>query len=254
MNTTQLAARTMAALVEAETALTAALRDEARTAGIATRSAARAKTARTAAATARRELAKAERTGKGVKVAARKADGRTAKAAALTETAREAKTIATAARRAARAAARRLDRIALRAATAATRTVAKIAARFGETSLTSTPEPDRTLAADQLPAVEEIETHAARYDDLDQQVKELSKIADAEKKWLRQLPVGIYGGVVITRTPGRSILDGDQVALDYVSQGLTPPRKASRMTFKVDATALRPVADLSAAVEAPAAA
>ncbi|MDX2922792.1 hypothetical protein [Streptomyces sp. NE06-03C] len=254
MNTTQLAARTMAALVQAETALAAARREEARTAGIATRSAARAKTARAAAATARRDLAKAERTGKGVKAAARKADGRTLKAAALTETAREAKTIATAARRTARAAARRLDRIALRAAAAATRTVAKIAQRMGETSLTSAPADDRTLSADELPAVEEIETHAARYDDLDQRAKELSKLADAEKKWLRQLPVGIYGGVVITRTPGRSVLDGDQVALDYVGQGLTPPRKATRTTFKVDATALRaPLVDVSDLVEAPAA-
>ncbi|MEV3895345.1 hypothetical protein [Streptomyces anulatus] len=247
MNTAKVAARTMAALVEAETALTAARREEARTAGIATRAATRAKAARTEAATARRELAKVERTGGKVGPVARKAHKRIVKADALTATARDAKATATAARRAARAAARRADRIALRAAAAATRTVAKIAARMGETSLTSAPSEDRTLPADQLPAVEEIETHAARYDDLDQQVKELSKVADAEKRWLRQLPVGIYGGVVITRTPGRSILDGDQVALDYIEQGLVPPRKASRKTFKVDATALRLLVDVPAA-------
>ncbi|MFC8723716.1 hypothetical protein [Streptomyces bacillaris] len=248
--TTKVAARTMAALVEAETALTAARREEARTAGIATRAAARAKTARTAAATARRDLAKAERTGKGVKAAARKAETRTAKAEQLTATARDAKATATAARRAARTAARRADHIALRAATAATRTVAKIAQRMSETSLTPAPADDRTLSADQLPAVEEIEAHGARFDDYDQRAKDLAKLADAERKWLRQLPVGIYGGVVITRTPGRSILDGDQVALDYVAQGLTPPRKATRTTFKVDATALRtPAVDISDAVE-----
>ncbi|WP_284576743.1 hypothetical protein [Streptomyces sp. 2P-4] len=249
--TTQVAARTMAALVEAETALTAARREEARTAGIATRAAARAKLARTDAVTARRELAKIERTGgKGLKVAARKAETRAAKAEQLAETARDAKATATAARRAARAAARRLDRIALRAAAAATRTVAKIATRLGETALTSAPAEDKVLTADEMPAVEEIEAHGARFDDLDQRAKELAKLADAEKKWLRQLPVGIYGRVVITRTPGRSVLDGDQIALDYVAQGLTPPRKATRTTFKVDATALRaPAAD-----EAPAAA
>ncbi|MFZ4266569.1 hypothetical protein [Streptomyces arboris] len=233
MNTTQLAARTMAALVEAETALTAARREEARTAGIATRSAARAKVARTAAATARRDLVKAERTGKGVKVATRKADGRTAKAAALTETAREAKAIATAARRAARAAARRLDRLSIKAARAAARTVGKIAERLGRTALTPPPADDRTLTVEELPAVEEIEEHADRFAELDAKAKQYGKAAEVEKKWLRQLPMGTFGRVTVARTPSGSVLDGDQVALHYADQGLIPPRKARRDTFKV---------------------
>ncbi|MEH0402892.1 hypothetical protein ACFY7V_03635 [[Kitasatospora] papulosa] len=243
-NTTKVAARLMAQLLDAEGALTAARREEARTAGMATRAAARAKAARTAAATARRDLAKVEATavatnGKGLLAATRKADTRTAKAEQLTATAREAKTTATLARRAARAAARRVDRLGRRAAVAASRSVEKIAARLGETTLTPAAEADRTLTADELPAVEEIETHAARYADFDQRAKDLAKLADAEKVWLRTLPVGIYGGVVITRTPGRSVLDGTQVALDYTNRfGQLPPRKATRMTFKVDASAL----------------
>lgn len=238
--TTKRTARLMAQLLDAETALTEARCDEARTAGKATRAAARAKTARTAAATARRDLVKVEATGsKGLAAATRKAENRTAKAEELAETAREAKATATTARRAARAAARRVDRIGRRAAVAAARSVEKIAARLGETTLTPAAEADRTLAADELPAVEEIEAHAARHANFDQRAKDLAKAADAEKAWLRTLPTGIYGGVVITRTPGRSILDGTQVALDYTNLlGQLPPRKATRTTFKVDASAL----------------
>lgn len=242
--TTTVAARTMAKLVEAETTLTAARREEARTAGMATRATDRAKKARAIAAAARRELAKVEAAalangGKGLLTATRKADTRTAKAEQLTETAREARATATVARRAARSAARRVDTLGRRAAIAASRSVEKIAARLGETSLTPAPEADRTLAADELPGVEEIETHAARFADFDQRAKDLGKLADAEKTWLRTLPVGIYGRVVITRTPGRSVLDGTQVALDYTNRfGQLPPRKATRTTFKVDASAL----------------
>ncbi|WP_405759485.1 hypothetical protein OG234_13385 [Streptomyces sp. NBC_01420] len=239
-NTTKVTARLMTQLLAAETALTTARREEARTAGKATRAAARAKTARTAAATARRDLAKIQATaGKGLAAATRKAETRTAKAEELTETAREAKATAAAARRTARAAARRVDRLGRRAAIAAARSVEKIAARLGETSLTPAAEDDRTLTADELPPVAEIEAHAARHADLDKRAKDLAKAADAEKTWLRTLPVGIYGGVVITRTPGRSVLDGTQVALDYTNLlGQLPPRKATRTTFKVDASAL----------------
>ncbi|MFJ8852347.1 hypothetical protein [Streptomyces sp. NPDC102437] len=241
--TTAATARIMARLVEAEDVLTAARREEARAAGMATRAAARAKAARTVAAMARRELAKVEAAaltngGKGLLAATRKADTRTRKAEELTAAAGEAKATATIARRAARTAARRVERIARRAALAATRSVEKIAATLGETSLTPAPEADRVLDAAELPAVEEIETHAARYAELDRQAKDTAKLADAEKVWLRQLPNGQYGGVVITRTPGRSVLDGAQVALHYTDLGKVPPRKNTRATFKCDATAL----------------
>lgn len=242
-SSTVTAARTMARLVEAEDARTAARREEARTAGVATRAAARAKAARTVAATARRELAKVEAAaltngGKGLLAATRKADTRTRKAKELTAAAREAKATATIARRAARTADRRVERIARRAALAAARSVEKIAAALGESSLTPAPETDRVLDAAELPTVEEIETHAARHAELDRQAKSLTKSAEAEKQWLRQLPSGTYGRVAITRTPGRSVLDGAQVALDYTARGAVPPRKATRTTFKCDATAL----------------
>lgn len=252
-NTTKVTARLMAQLLNAEDALTTARREEARTAGMATRATARAKAARTVAATARRALAKVEAAaatngGKGLLAATRKAATRTAKAEQLTETAREAKATATIARRAARAAARRVDRLGRRAAIAASRSVETIAHRLGETTLTPAAETDPILSTDELPPVEEIETHGARFDDYDQRAKDLAKLAEAERKWLRTLPVGTYGGVVITRTPGRSILDGTQVALDYTTRGLMPPRKAARMTFKVDASALRvDVAELATA-------
>ncbi|MFE4329659.1 hypothetical protein ACFRQM_09405 [Streptomyces sp. NPDC056831] len=233
MDATKKTAHLMARLVEAETTLRDTRREEARTECAATRAIARVQTARTDAATARRDLCTAERTGKGLAAATRRLATRTIKLDTLTAAAREAKATATAARRAARTAARRLDTLGRRAALAATRTVATIAHRLGEASLTPAPTAGRTLAATELPAAEEIQTHADRFTDLDQQAKTLAKQADAEKTWLRALPVGIYGRVVITRTPGGSVLDSDQVALDYTARGEVAPRKARRDTFKV---------------------
>lgn len=236
--TTTTAARTLARLVEVEDTLTAARRDEARAAGVAERAATRVVKARTARNDARRALRAAERTGKGIKAAARRLTTRETRLTELTETARTRKGEATAARRARRTAERRVERIARRAALAATRSVEKIAAALGETALTPAPETDPILPADEIPAVEVIEAHAARHAELDSQAKGAARLADAEKKWLRQLPNGTYGRVVINRTPGRSILDGAAVALAYTARGEVPPRKATRTTFKCDATAL----------------
>ncbi|MXM69187.1 hypothetical protein GR925_38815, partial [Streptomyces sp. HUCO-GS316] len=154
-----------------------------------------------------------------------------------------ARTDATAARRAARTADRRLDRLSLRTARAASRTVGKIAERLGRTSLAAAPAADRVLPAEELPAVEEIEAHADRFKELDRKAKDTAKLAEAEKTWLRQLPVGAYGRVTVARTPGGSVIDGDQIALDYLDAGLgVPPRKARRDTFKVAVTAADAVA------------
>ncbi|WP_413808152.1 hypothetical protein [Streptomyces sp. OE57] len=249
--TTATAARTMARLVEAEDVLTAARREEARAAGVAERATARVIKARTLRTEARKALRAAERSGKGIAAAARRLATREARVLELDETARTARAEATTARRARRAAERRVERISRRAALAATRSVEKITAALGETSLAPAPETDRLLAADELPTLAEIETHAARYTELDRQAKDLAKLADAEKTWLRRLPNGTYGRVVINRTPGRSVLDGAQVALDYTDRGEVPPRKATRTTFKCDATAL--LADLATANEEAAA-
>ncbi|MFH8577160.1 hypothetical protein [Streptomyces zaomyceticus] len=245
MNTTAKTAQMMARLAEAETTAKVAGREETRTAGRADRAAARLTTARAATATARRELRTATRTGKGLAAAERRVERLTARCATLATAAQDANAEATTARRAARTATRRLDTLARRAARSAARTVEKIAHRLGETSLTPAAETDRILAAEELPAAEEIEATAAAYDDLDQRAKNLAKQADAMKTWLRALPVGTYGRVVITRTPGRSVLDSAQIALDYAARGQMPPRKATRTTFKCDATALR--ADLAPA-------
>jgi hypothetical protein len=248
--TTATAARNLARLVDAEDVLTAARREEARAAGVAERAAARVLKARTLRTEARQALRAAERTGKGTASAARRLATREARLAELVETARTRKAEASAARRARRSAERRVERIARRAALAATRSVEKIAAALGETALTPAPDTDRLLDAAEIPAVEEIETHAARYAELDRQAKDLAKLADAEKSWLRQLPNGTYGRVVINRTPGRSVLDGAAVALAYTARGEVPPRKATRTTFKCDATALL---EALAAEQAPAA-
>ncbi|MEH0410938.1 hypothetical protein [Streptomyces scabiei] len=248
--TTATAARNLARLVDAEDVLTAARREEARAAGVAERAAARVLKARTLRTEARQALRTAERTGKGTASAARRLATREARLTELVETARTRKAEAAATRRARRSAERRVERIARRAALAATRSVEKIAAALGDTALTPAPDTDRLLDAAEIPAVEEIETHAARYAELDRQAKDLAKLADAEKSWLRQLPNGTYGRVVINRTPGRSVLDGAAVALAYTARGEVPPRKATRTTFKCDATALL---EALAAEQAPAA-
>ncbi|MFJ4627141.1 hypothetical protein [Streptomyces sp. NPDC088847] len=246
-NTTAKAAKLLVLLVEAEALVAETRKAETRTAKAAERAAARVHKQRAVHAEAGKEFNKAERAGKGVVAAARKATRQWEKLKSLQDAAKAAKVEATVARRAARAATRRLDRLSLRAGIAAARTVEKISQRLGETSLTPVAETDAILAADEIPTVEEIELHASRYATLDRQAKDTAKAADAEKAWLRTLPVGMYGRVVITRTPGRSVLDGTQVALDYTARGLTAPRKATRTTFKCDATTL--LADLADVVE-----
>lgn len=236
--TTATAARTLAALVDAEDVLTATRREEARAAGVAERAAARVLKARTARNDARKALRAAERAGKGIAAATRRLATREARLLELVETARTRKAEATTARRARRTAERRVERISARAALAAARSVEKITARLGEAVITPAPETDPVLAADELPTVEVIEAHAARHASLDRQAKDLAKLAEAERTWLRQLPNGAYGRVVIMRNPGRSVLDGTRVALDYTARGEVPPRKATRTTFKCDATAL----------------
>ncbi|MGV2914582.1 hypothetical protein [Streptomyces alfalfae] len=232
------AARILARLVKAEDALTAARREEARTAGVAKRAAARVTKARASRAEARKALRTAEDTGKGIAAATRRLAAREARLTELTETARTRKAEATAARRARRSAERTVERTSRRAALAATRSVQKIAAALGDAVLTPAPDTDPVLDADDLPAVEVIEAHAARHAEIDRQAKDLTKLAEAERAWLRQLPNGTYGRVVIMRAPGRSVLDGAAVALDYTARGAVPPRKSTRTTFKCDATAL----------------
>jgi hypothetical protein len=247
-NTTAKAAKLLDLLVAAEAETAAARKAEARTAKAAERAAARVHRQRAVYAEASREFNKAERAAKhfvtpAVKAAARKATRQLDKLNGLKETAKAAKAEATAARRAARTAQRRMDRLSLRAAIAAGRAVEKIGQRLGENTLTPATETDRTLPVEELPTVEEIELHAARYAVADRKAKDAARTADAEKKWLRALPVGTYGRVVITRTPGGSILDGTQVALDYAARGEVAPRKARKDTFKADASAL--LADLA---------
>jgi hypothetical protein len=242
-STTAAAAKLLTKLVTAEDALRAARAKEARTARAAERAAARVAKARTAKKDADKARAAAERDGKRIAAATARAERAAVKLDQLRAAAADARQQATEARRAARAAARRLDTLSRRAATAAATAVGDIAHRLGEQSLTATAPEDRTLPAEELPAVEEIEKHADRFADLDAQAKAYAKAADAEKKWLRQLPVGTYGRAVVTRTAGRSILDGDQVALDYLNLlGTLPPRKGSRSTFKVAVAAAEPAA------------
>lgn len=234
-------AKLMAALVEADEVLTAARRDEARARRVADGAARRVKVARARLAEGRRKLRAAEKAGRGVATAARSVAARAARLDELTAAARAAKDEQAAARRVTRSAERAYNRIARRAALAAARTVEKIARRIGESRLATAPAEDKVLAADELPPVEEIEEHAARFVDLNERANAFSKAAAAEKTWLRRLPVGIYGRVVVTRTRGRSILDGQQIELDYLTRfGTTAPRKLSRSTFKVDASDLKP--------------
>lgn len=232
MTSTAATAKLMTALVTAEETLRTARAEEGRTARAAERAAARVTKARAAHKEAGKNLAAAERTGKRVVSATARAARAAAKLEELRAAAAVAKQEATEARRAARAAARRVDALSRRAAAAAARTVGEIAHRIGPVA--PAPEAERTLPEDQLPAVEEIQEHADRFADLDAQAKQYAKAAEVERRWLRQLPDGAYGRVTLARTAGRSILDGDQVALDYLHLlNALPPRKASRPAFKV---------------------
>ncbi|MEV0016652.1 hypothetical protein [Streptomyces tendae] len=234
MNATAKTAQLTARLVDAEAALKTLRRDETRTAKAAARATARAKTARAKTAEARKLLRAAERTGKGVAAATRRLHARMIKMGTLEQAARVARFEARQAARTAATAQRKLDRLALRTATTATRMVGDVAQRLGERVAAPAPEQDKTLPVEELPAVEDIETHADRFKALDKQAKDLAKQADAERKWLRRLPVGAYGRVTVTRTNSGTALDGDQIAVDYLDAGLgVVPRKQKKDTFKV---------------------
>ncbi|MFD5570419.1 hypothetical protein [Streptomyces cadmiisoli] len=234
MNTTAKAAQQITRLVEAQDTLTAGRRQEAKTAKAAQRATTRAKAARAKVTEARTELRKVERAGKGVAAATRRLHTRLEKAVILEQAARVARYEARQAARAAATAARRLDRLALHAAATATRMVGEVAQRLGERAATPAPEQDKTLPVEELPTVTEIEAHAERFKALDADAKATAKQADAEKKWLRRLPVGQYGRVTITRTNGGTVIDADQVAVAYLDAGLgVPPRKGRKDTFKV---------------------
>lgn len=202
------------------------------------RAVARVEAGRVRRAEAVKELRAARRAGKRVGVAERKVANREAKIVDLVEAARTAKKLVTTRRREMMTARRRWDRLSLKAATAASRAVGEIAERLGKTTLAKAPAADPVLPAEQLPAVEEVEARADEFATLDAEAKSSAKQAEAVKKWLRQLPAGVYGRVTVTRTPGGTVIDGDQVAIDYLDNGLgVPPRKGRKDTFKVLVTA-----------------
>jgi hypothetical protein len=249
MNSTAKTAELLNLTVEAEAALAGAQREQGKADRKADRAALKVAVQRGRRNDAVKALRAAQRAGKGVNAAARRVEIQDRQVATRIEEARDAKAAARDARRAVRTAERRLNRISLRAATAGARTVGRIAERLGKTSLAKTPAADITLSAEELPAVDEIEQRADEFAALDADAKAKAKQADALKKWLRQLPVGAYGRVTIARTPGGTVIDGDQVAIDYLDAGLgAPPRKGRKDTFKVlVAAALTPaVVDVTA--------
>lgn len=238
MNSTAKTAELLNMTVEAEAVLVAAQREQKKADRKVERTTLKVADQRTRRSEAVKGLRAAERVGKGINAAARRVAVQDRQVDTRIEEAREAKDAARDARRAARAAERRLNRISLKAATAGARTVGKLADRLGRTSLAKTPAADVILPADQMPAVEEIETRADEFAALDAEAKQTAKAAEAVKKWLRQLPVGTYGRAVIARTPGGTVLDGDAVAIAFLDNGLgAPPRKGRKDTFKVLVTA-----------------
>lgn len=234
MNSTAKTAELLNLTVEAEAVLAAAQREQNKADRRAERAALKVAAQRGRRNEAVKGLRAAQRAGKSVNAAARRVEIQNRQVDTRIEEAREAKAAARDARREVRAAERRLNRISLRAATLGARTVGRIAERLGKTSLAKVPAADVTLPADELPAVDEVEKRADEFAALDAEAKAKAKQADALKKWLRQLPVGTFGRVTITRTPGGTVIDGDQVAIQYLDAGLgAPPRKGRKDTFKV---------------------
>lgn len=243
MNSTAKTAELLNMTVEAEAVLVAAQREQEKADRKAQRAMLKVTDQRARRSEAVKALRAAERAGKGINAAARRVAVQDRQVETRIQEAREAKDAARDARRAARAAERHLNRISLRAATAGARAIGRIAERLGKASLAKAPKADVTLAVESLPAVEEIEARADEYAALDTQAKTLTKSANALKTWLRQLPVGTYGRVTVTRTPGGTVIDTDQTAVDYLDAGLgVPPRKPRKDTFKV-AVAAAPAAE-----------
>lgn len=113
-------------------------------------------------------------------------------------------------------------------------------------------DPADILAADELPAVETIETAAREYERAADQARRADRGKRAAKKVLDKLPAGIYGGWKVFRTPSsRQTPDLAEITRIFKANGLGPvPMKPCAPSLKVERVESVPAVDELAALAA----
>lgn len=105
------------------------------------------------------------------------------------------------------------------------------------------PDPAGLYEADELPAVETIETAAREYERAADQARRADRGKRAAKKVLDKLPAGIYGTYRVFRTPSsRQTPDLAAITATYKRLGLGPvPMKPCAPSLKVELLDAAPV-------------
>lgn len=106
-------------------------------------------------------------------------------------------------------------------------------------------DPAGLYEADEIPAVETIETAAREYERAADQARRADRGKRAAKKVLDKLPAGVYGTWRVFRTPSsRQTPDLAAITAIFKANGLGPvPMKACAPSLKVELVEVAPVAD-----------
>lgn len=99
------------------------------------------------------------------------------------------------------------------------------------------PDPAGLYEADEIPAVETIESAAREYERAADQARRADRGKRAAKKVLDRLPSGVYGSWRVFRTPSsRQTPDLAEITRIFKAHGLGPvPMKACAASLKVEA-------------------
>lgn len=103
-------------------------------------------------------------------------------------------------------------------------------------TIVEAPDPAGLYEADEIPAVETIETAAREYERAADQARRADRSKRASKKILDRLPAGVYGMYRVFRTPSsRQTPDLAEITRIFKANGLGPvPMKACAPSLKVE--------------------
>lgn len=126
-----------------------------------------------------------------------------------------------------------------RTVTDAVRSVVAPASLVRSAQPDTVPDPDGVFTADEMPAVEDIETAADAYTTACDEARSADRGKRKARKLLDLLPAGVYGRFTVERTPSsRTTVDLDSVRATYARLGLGPvPMKACSPSLRVTAAA-----------------
>lgn len=120
---------------------------------------------------------------------------------------------------------------------------AALVADQAEAAVVEAPDPAGLYEADEIPAVESIETAAREYERAADQARRADRSKRASKKILDRLPAGVYGMYRVFRTPSsRQTPDLAEITRIFKANGLGPvPMKACAPSLKVELLDVAPV-------------